>query len=83
MKNGGNRRRLGDTSIGILRMAPLRVLLWLSAVAMVALTFVWPALAPETYASFGYQAASVATLWIFLAALAALLWHKACKAPRT
>lgn len=58
-------------------------LLWLSAAAMVGLTFAWPAFAPETRSGFAYQVAAVAALWTFFAALATLLWHKACKAPRT
>ena len=64
-------------------MAALRILLWLTAAAMVGLTFLWPALAPESRASAAYQVAAVAALWVFFGALAALLWHKACKAPRT
>jgi hypothetical protein len=83
MKNGGNSRRLGDTSIGELPMAATQILLWISVAAMVGLTFVWPALAPQSHSSFAYQVAAVAALWIFLAALTALLWQKACKAPRT
>ncbi len=64
-------------------MAAVRALLWLSAAAMVGLTFVWPALAPESRAGLVYQVAAVGVLAVFFAALAAPLWRKACKAPRT
>jgi len=64
-------------------MAALRVLLGLTVVAIVALTFAWPALAPASREGATYQWLSVAALWIFLAALAAIIWLKACRAPRT
>jgi len=64
-------------------MAALRALLWIASLAMVGLTFAWPALAPASREGFAYQAVAVAALVAFFAALAALLWHKACKAPRT
>lgn len=67
-------------------MAALRIvwiLLWFSAAAMVGLTFVWPALAPESQANAVYQFVAIAAFWTFFAALAALIWQKACKAPRT
>ena len=64
-------------------MAALRALLGLTIVAILALTFAWPAIAPESRAGAAYQWLAVAALWVFLAALAALIGIKACRAPRT
>lgn len=64
-------------------MRTVRTLLWTSVALVCVLTFVWPALAPESRESTAYQVAAIAAMWLFIAALAALLWEKACKAPRT
>ena len=64
-------------------MAALRALLGLTVVAILALTFAWPALAPASREGAPYQWLAIGALWIFLAALAAIIGLKACKAPRT
>ncbi len=88
MKNGGTCRRPGDTIIGKMSMTPIRITLWITVAAICGLTFVWPALAPDERQDAAYQVAAVAAMWLFIAALAALLWEKAraekaCKVPRT
>ncbi len=52
-------------------------------VGIVALTFLWPALAPASREGATYQWLAVGALWIFLAVLAAMVGLKACRAPRT
>lgn len=64
-------------------MPVARALLWIAVMLICGLTFVWPAAVPAGQGEDAYRIAAVAAMWTFLAALAALLWHKACKAPRT
>ena len=50
---------------------------------ILALTFAWPALAPGGHGDPVYRFAAIGAMWVFFAALAALLWEKACRVPRT
>lgn len=64
-------------------MSALRALLGLVVAVIVGLTFVWPAAFPGSRGDEPYRWLAVGALWTFLALLAALLWVKACRAPRT
>lgn len=64
-------------------MTTARALLWMSVAVICGLTFAWPAIAPGGSGDPLYKVLAVASLWAFLAAIAAVLWIKACRAPRT
>lgn len=60
-----------------------KLILWATSAVICGLTFAWPAIAPGSGDDALYQVLAVAALWLFLAAIAAVLWMKACRAPRT
>lgn len=65
---------LGKVARGTLAAAVLAILL---------LTYACPLVVPESRSAQWYEIAAVAAMWGFLAAVAALVWSKACRAPRT
>lgn len=64
-------------------MAAVRAALWLSVIAMLALTFVWPFVVSADPAQPLFKPVAIGTFCVFVAAMAILLVEKACKAPRT
>ena len=64
-------------------MRAAQQVLWFTVAAICGLTFAWPAALPDGQGDPVYRVLAVSALWLFLAALAAVLWIKACRAPRT
>lgn len=60
-----------------------RAVLAAASILIVVLAFIWPAIGPDDAVHPVYRVAAIAALWIFLGALATVLWDKACRAPRT
>jgi hypothetical protein len=60
-----------------------RAALAVDALAIAFLTFAWPALWPEGRDDPVYRIAAITAMWTFFAALAAILFDKVCRAPRT